>query len=306
MQIHFVRGGPSYLPELAAYAAFLEQRGHRADVHDVADSVPPDARAVWWMCGRVPRAAAARLGAAFHVHEYASASVPPAAWCKDRIKGWTHPRPNHRVFQSEWIRRRIGFDAAIPFSLRDMGVPRFFLEAAPAGPAEFDLVYLGETSRLSSFEQPLRALDEAGGSLLVVGSVDGRIRDFLATLRHARCAGRVPQQQVPAQLLRARAGLNLVPAKLPFTEQTSTKAIEYLAAGLPVLSNDYAWIRRLSAEHRGRVRTMADFGQAHWREALRSLPAREDDRGHLSHLTWEARLAGLPVWTALDRWGCTE
>lgn len=303
MEIHFVRGGPAYLPELAAYASWVAQRGHRATIHDTQETIPADARVVWSMCGRVPRSEATRLGQAFHVHEYASASVPPAAWCKDRLKQWLQPRPHHRVFQSDWVRRRLGFGASVPFSIRDMGVPRAFLDARASGPAEFDLVYLGETSRLAAFDTALRALDRTGITLLIVGTLDPPIRELLGALRHVQCTGRVPQEQVPGQLLRARAGLNLVPSRLPLSEQTSTKALEYLAVGLPMVSNDYAWIQRLANEHPGRVRPLASFDEASWRDAVRDLPPREDNRSHLHHLTWEARLSGLPVWDAIERWG---
>jgi glycosyltransferase involved in cell wall biosynthesis len=302
MDVHFVRGGPSYLPELAAYATWLAQRGHHPFIHATHDEVPADAPVVWSMCGRVARDAARRLNRAFHVHEYASASVPPVAWGKDRIKQWTHPRPHHRVFQSEWVRRRTGFDGSVPFSLRDMGVPSSFLEANAGAPAEFDLVYLGETSRLAAFEPAFRALDRAGLTLLVVGAIDPGVQDLLGGLRNVHCTGRVPQEQVPSQVLRARGGLNFVPGTLPFTEQTSTKALEYLALGLPVVSNDYAWIRRLAAEHPGRVRALASFDESSWTRAVRDLPPRAEDRSHLAHLTWEARLEGLPVWDAIDRW----
>lgn len=303
MDIHFIRGGRSYLPELSAYDRWLAARGHRAFVHDTPDAVPPGPRVVWWICGRVAHSAAARLDRAFHVHEYASASVPPAAWWKDRVKHWAHPRPRHRVFQSDWVRRRLGFGDGVPFSLRDMGVPRAFLEAKAIAAPEFDLAYLGETSRLARFAPALEALDQAGLSLLVVGTVEPKMADFLHRLRNVRCIGRVPQDEVPAQVLRARAGLNLVPDRRPFNEQTSTKALEYLALGLPVVSNDYPWIRRMASEHPDRIRALASFDTTSWREALRDLPSREQDRTHLSHLTWEARLARLPVWDAIERWG---
>ena len=94
MLIHFVRNGSAYLPELDAYAAFLQDRGHQVQVHDDSTSVPTSASVVWWMCGRVPYTEAHRLRQAFHVHEYASASVPPHAWLKDQIKHWTQPRPD--------------------------------------------------------------------------------------------------------------------------------------------------------------------------------------------------------------------
>jgi hypothetical protein len=303
MEIHFVRGGPSYLPELAAYSEHLASTGHQAVMHETHESVPADAHVVWWVCGRVPQHAAGRLARAFHVHEYASASVPPLAWWKDRVKRWTHPRPHHRVFQSEWVRRRLGFGNTTAFSLRDMGVPRAFLHArAPANP-EFDLVYAGATSRLAQFEPSLRELDAAGLTLLVIGSVDPGLIGVLAELRNVHCIGSVPQSEVAPQMLRARAGLNLMPGRLPFTQQTSTKVLEYLAVGIPVVSNDYAWIRRASQEYPGRIRIVGALDSSGWRAALDELPPREDDRSHLAHLAWEARLAHLPVWRAIEQWG---
>jgi glycosyltransferase involved in cell wall biosynthesis len=294
--VHFIRGGDSYLPELQAYSAHLESLGRSSTVHADASSVPADAQVLWWICGRVPRSAAAHWPAAFHVHEYASASVPPLASLKDRIKRWTHPQPRHRVFQSDWVRERMGFRDAVPHTLRDMGVPRAFLEARSLAAPEFDLVYLGETTRLLSFADALRAIRDAGLSLLVVGEMNAAVA---AVAAHATCTGRIPQDQVPVQLLRARAGLNLMPNVIPFCEQTSTKVLEYLAVGLPVIGNDYAWFRRASVMYPGRLCGVRVSDASAWRAAFATMPQREEDRTHLGSVTWESRLAGLPVWDVL-------
>lgn len=294
--VHFIRGGGAYLPELQAYAAHLQALGCASTVHTDARTVPRDAQVLWWICGRVPGDAPARWPGAFHVHEYASASVPPAAALKDRVKRWTHPTPHHRIFQNEWVRGRIGFDDGVPYSLRDMGVPGHFLDAKPAGPPEFDLVYLGETTRLVPFARALRAIGDAGLKLLIVGDAGEPVR---AIAGPAVCTGRIAQDEVPVQLLRARAGLNLMPDRLPFSEQTSTKVLEYLAVGLPVVGNAYAWFGRAAAEHAGRLRALDVFGANAWRAAIVSLPQRLEDRSHLAGLAWESRLRGLPAWEAL-------
>ncbi|MEJ6024056.1 glycosyltransferase [Ramlibacter sp. PS4R-6] len=295
-RVHFIRGGASYLPELQAYAAHLAALGHESTVHADAGTVPADAQVLWWICGRVPRDAAARWPRAYQVHEYASASVPPAAALKDRVKRWTHPRPQHRVFQSDWVRERMGFIDDVPWSLRDMGVPQAFFEARAAGAPEFDLVYLGETTRLAAFAAALAAIRDAGLGLLVVGAMDDSLR---AAAGHATCTGRIAQDEVPAQLLRARAGLNLMPGRLPFSEQTSTKVLEYLAVGLPVVGNGYPWFERAAREHAGRLRSLEVADANAWRTAMASLPPREEDRSQRLSLAWDARLRGLPVWSAL-------
>ena len=300
--VHFVHGARSYLPELAAYQAHIEHLGHAVQMHTQAHNVPDDAQAVWWICGRVPSAQARRLKGAVQVHEYASASVAPLAWLKDRIKQWQHPVPDFRVFQSDWVRQRMGFGQpdAVPFALRDMGVPDAFLTAQAQQPPEFDLVYLGEMRRLLHFVPLLHTLGRAGLSLLLVGDVPAALQERLAALGHIQSTGRVSQDQVPAQLLRARAGLNLMPDVLPLAEQTSTKMLEYLALGLPVISNPYAWAQRTAQAHAGRVQLLGlQASAAQWQAAVQGLPLHQTDRQHLQSLRWSQQLQGLPVWAAL-------
>jgi glycosyltransferase involved in cell wall biosynthesis len=298
--VHFVHGGSAYLPELAAYRTELTRRGHEVHVHSQPATVPDSAEVVWWICGRVSRSHSRRLARSQHVHEYASASVAPMAWLKDRIKEFTHPRPQHRVFQSEWLRQRMALTDTVPFSLRDMGVPAHFLTAQAQGEPEFDLVYLGEMSRLMQFVPALQAIDEAGLRLLLIGQIPPELQTVIAPLRHVHSIGRIPQDDVPAQLLRARAGLNLVPDVLPLSAQTSTKMLEYLAVGLPVVSNRSAWAEHMATEHPGRVRWLIALSSAQvWRQTVAQLPAPEAYRQHLRSLTWDARLQSLPLWQAL-------
>ena len=300
-QVHFVHPGDAYLPELQAYAQHLQAMGHRAHIHSRAADVPLQADVVWWFCGRVDRQQALRLHRSRQVHEYASASVGRWPAFKDRIKRWTHPRPDHRVFQSDWVRQRMGFDDGVPFSLRDMAVPEAFVQASALTAPAVDLVYLGEMRRLTGFVPTLRAIGEAGLRLLLVGQVPEALQQALADVPGLVLSGRVPQQEVPAQLLRARAGLNLMPEVLPLSEQTSTKVLEYLAVGLPVVSNPYAWIERCALQHPGRVFTLAAHARAsEWQALMQQLPALDALRLHWRGQTWPQLLAALPVWQALE------
>ncbi len=298
--VHFVHTGAAYMPELAAYAAHLARLGHHSVVHHDPASVPLEADIVWWLCGRVSAVHAQRLHHSVQVHEYASASVGHWPGLKDRIKRWRQPRPQHRLFLNDWVRTRLGFDDGVPSALREMGVPSAFLHAQPQAAPEYDLVYLGEMSRLLACEGALRAIAQAGLSLLLVGDVPPPLQALVRHWPRVHCSGRVPQAEVPAQLLRARAGLNLMPLRLPLTRQTSTKVLEYLAVGLPVLSNRYAWAEEIAAQHPGRVRLLDTTHNADsWRRALQDLPARHSDRSALQALAWPARLASLPIWAAL-------
>jgi glycosyltransferase involved in cell wall biosynthesis len=298
--VHFVHTGTAYMPELSAYESHLSTLGHRCVRHADPATVPLDADIVWWMCGSVSAHHSHRLRRSLHVHEYASASVGRLPAVKDRLKRWRHPRPDHRVFLNEWVRQRMGFDDGVPCSLRDMGVPQAFLHAQSSAPIDHDLVYLGEMGRLRHFLPTLQAISQAGLRLLLVGQVPADLEGILRLTPGLQCTGRIPQAEVAAQLLRARAGLNLMPDRLPLSQQTSTKVLEYLAVGLPVLSNDYAWARRAAEQYPGRVQLLKDTQLPPvWTQALAQLPERQSERSSLQTLAWSARLAELPLWTQL-------
>ena len=313
VQVHFVRNGPAYLPELDAYVSFITSQGHSALLHDTSASVPAHAQVVWWMCGRVPSAEARRLKHAFHIHEYASASVPPHAWLKDFVKHWTQPKPDYRFFQNGWVRERLGFNDGVPHALRDMGVAQIFFDAAapalpepsyadeaPARipPNEFDLVYLGEMNRLQPFLPLLQAIHDAGRTLLLVGDVPETLRTQLPA--SVSCTGRVPHADVPRQLRRARLGLNLVSDLEPYNQQTSTKLLEYCAVGLPVVSNDYAWVRYFATHYQGNLHLLREDPTS-WEhsfgEALDAYPYVVPD---VRALVWPRLLAALPIWKHLQ------
>ncbi len=295
------------MPELNAYEAHLRELGHMAVRHSDASTVPLEANIVWWICGRINRHHTHRLRYSLHVHEYASASVGRWPALKDRIKRWSTPKPDHRIFLNEWVRDRMGFGDGVPCSLRDMGVPTAFLQAGTGSCADHDLVYLGEMGRLRSFLPALRAISQAGLKLLLVGAMPDDLAIHLSRLEGITCTGRIDQKDVPTQLLRARAGLNLMPQRLPLSEQTSTKVLEYLAVGLPVLSNDYPWARRIATQFTDRIHLLPSTDSPNaWLQALQQLPAVQSERytnPALQALTWHERLARLPVWSAL---GLTE
>ena len=300
MLIHFIRNGPSYLPEIDAYCAYIQSRGHQTMVHDSSVSVPTSASVVWWFCGRVPLREAHRLRGAFQIHEYASASIPPYAWVKDQVKNWTQPRPDYRIYQNGWVRERMGFADGVPHALRDMGVAEHFFEAPPHSTTpEFDLVYLGEMSRLLSFIPVLQAIDLSGRSLLLVGDVPEALRTHLPS--SVTCTGRVAQTQVPQHLRRAHFGLNLVPNATPFQQQTSTKVLEYCAAGLRVVSNAYPWVRYFMAQHNANFYLLRDDPSSlatNFGEALDAYPYEVPD---VRALAWPQVLDSLPLWRTILR-----
>ena len=300
MLIHFIRNGPSYLPEIDAYCAYIQSRDHQTMVHDSSVSVPTSASVVWWFCGRVPLREAHRLRGAFQIHEYASASIPPYAWAKDQVKHWTQPRPDYRIYQNGWVRERMGFGDGVPHALRDMGVAEHFFDAPSHTPVpEFDLVYLGEMSRLLAFIPVFQAIHAAGRSLLLVGEVPAELQAELPP--NVTCSGRLDHAQVPRHLRHARFGLNLVPNATPFQQQTSTKVLEYCAVGLRVVSNAYSWVRYFMAQHKANFYLLNDDASSlatSFGEALDAYPYEVPD---VRALAWPHVLDTLPLWRTILR-----
>ncbi|RYF06873.1 MAG: glycosyltransferase [Comamonadaceae bacterium] len=302
MLIHFIHPGRSYLPELAAYEAFLQARGHAALIHTEPHSVPEQATVMWWMCGAVPSDVTARHPQAWQVHEYASASVPPLAWVKDRAKAWYQPRPQYRIFQNEWIKERMGFKDAVPYEYRDMGISPGFPNACgvPRAPT-YDFVYLGDMHRLIRFRSLLQGLEQAGRSILLVGDMPADLRNWLDGRPFATMAGRVPHSEVAALLTSARYGLNLVPDEAPYNQQTSTKLLEYCAAKLPVVSTDYPWVRKFERTFDAHFVYVPGTGSA--AEYARLLGADLELRVHppvsMALRTWPSILESLNIWRHL-------
>jgi glycosyltransferase involved in cell wall biosynthesis len=302
MLIHFIHQGDAYLPELQAYAAFIEAKGQQFQLHRHVDSVPADATVLWWLCGQVRPEQAQRHPKAFHIHEYASASVPPAAWLKDQFKRWRQATPQYRIFQNAWVQQRMGFHDAVPSEFRDMGISLPFFEARPASATpEFDFAYLGEMRRLRHFLPVFDALAQAQHSVLLIGQLPEDLLPVLQSHVRLKVTGRIPHDQVPAMLWRARRGLNLVPDQLPYTRQTSTKLLEYCAAGLPVVSTDYPWVRDFEQRHGARLAYIPFSASAaaylsHFTRIGQAPAALPPD---LHPLAWPTLLAGMPIWRRL-------
>jgi len=300
MLIHFIRNGPSYLPEIDAYCAYIQTRGHQTMVYDSSHSVPASASVVWWFCGRVPLRESHRLRGAFQIHEYASASIPPYAWAKDQVKHWTQPRPDYRIYQNGWVRERMGFADGVPLALRDMGVAEHFFDTPLHIPKpKFDLVYLGEMSRLLAFIPVLQAIHAAGRSLLLVGDVPAELQIHLPP--NVTYTGRVEHAQVPRYLRRARFGLNLVPNATPFRQQTSTKVLEYCAVGLRVVSNAYPWVRYFMAQHKANFYLLNDDAPSLATSFGKALDAYPYEVPDVRALEWPHVLDTLPLWRAILR-----
>lgn len=184
-------------------------------------------------------------GKALEIHEYQSLSTPPYAKIKDNIKKLINFKPSGRIFLNHTVHHNLNFNDKIPFIYRDMGVDEAFFQFPKANP-EYDIIYSGSINRTGVPDIILLLAKKY--KIIVVGSLDNLDAALVDKLRCANITlvGKVDRFQLPGLYANARFGLNYTPNVYPFNVQTSTKTLEYLASGLPVISNRYFWMERFS------------------------------------------------------------
>lgn len=238
----------AYTPEAFAYRDYLAIHGHVVRLCE-GSAMSPEADVRIYFMGMRPIWNQGRRERGRVVHEYQSLSVPPCARVKDVAKRLCNARPTGRIFLNPFIRSGLSFSDGVPYLYRDMGVSSNLFAATPAGP-EYDILYCGSVDGRPGLLKELVRLARLGIRILVVGTVSDRVLAWLRGQRNITLAGRLARQDLPQAFSSARVGLNYTPDVHPFNIQTSTKTLEYCAAGLGVISNRYSWIGEF-ARNRG-------------------------------------------------------
>lgn len=241
----FVHPGKSGLPELAAYRQYFGDRYEISERSAGADLSGFDI--LWFIMGFYRYQAAAGQ---FVIHEYSSLSVPPLARLKDIIKRYAETTPNLRIFQNRQQQLLMPFQDNVPYAIRDMGVAAEFFTRTPQ-PKKFDVVYVGSMDKTRRIDEALDRLLQLKTdiSVLMIGAAPEWLRRRYAHRPGICFAGVVEHQRVVGLLQQARFGLNFIPRCYPYDLQTSTKLLEYLAAGLPVIGNMTTWCRHFLQQH---------------------------------------------------------
>jgi hypothetical protein len=239
--------GRSYLPEASAYKAYGEGQGWVVHVGG-AEELPEEADvAIRFMGLRALQGS--RPKARVEVHEYHSLSTGRAPKLKDAVKRIVNRGADGKIFLNEVVHRKAGHGDGVPYIYRDMGVDAA-LFGRPMDDPPFDLVYAGSLMR-PGLLTVLEDLAARGIRTLVAGSADSRTGARLREARGVEWIGRVGREELPDVYRQARRGLNYTPDRYPWNIQTSTKVLEYCAAGLEVVSNRYAWVDQFEREREG-------------------------------------------------------
>jgi hypothetical protein len=230
----------SYTPEAFAYSEYLKKKGWIVHLAP-EDALDKNLDIHIYFMGTRPFWKNNEFDLPFVIHEYSSLSMPPYAKTKDIVKRIVNKKPTGRIFLNSLVKKNMGFKDKIPFIFRDMGVDKDIFMPSPKNP-EFDLIYCGSIAGRLGLIDELYRLGIIGFKILVVGLVEKNVQDHFKFLPNIFFSGRVERHELPHIYQQARAGLNYTPNIYPFNIQTSTKTIEYCAAGLGLVSNKYEWI----------------------------------------------------------------
>lgn len=185
------------------------------------------------------------------VHEYASLSVPPFAKIKDIAKRVLNSKPHARVLQASTAARFAKDD--VPAFVKRDGVSNDFFHQ-PSRPADYDFIYVGTMDGTRQLQVYLSHWIQhfPGYTLLMVGEPPAYLFNRFKKHPNIQFTGRIAYEEVPYLLSGARYGLNLIPNRSPYNIQGSLKLVEYCAAGLKVITTNYAWAKAFEESRQAR------------------------------------------------------
>lgn len=289
MLIAFVHNGKAFLPEIAAYTEYFTAMGMRCQVTHprLLNKLQPNV--AWHFMGMDRQKKTAGV---FTIHEYVSASTPPVTKLKNRVKRAVNVKPDHRIFQNEFVRKAFDFKDGVPHSYRDMGIPASWLEPLEVE-KEFDFIYTGELWQ-RGLDRILHAFAYGAmknRTLLIVSRDYRQVSEGLKDSKNIIFAGPVPHEEVRTLICKSRFALNIMRDAEPFNRQTSTKLLEYCACKVPVISSDYEWARNFQQQNGGRFFFIRD--NFTW-DNITSFNYHFPD---LSGWTWEQQIerSGIPA-----------
>lgn len=297
MLITFVHEYKAFLPEIGAYMKFFEDYG-------IATAAPnpqtlrllPTPDVEWRFMGMQMRKNNAKL----LIHEYASASVPPLNNAKDFLKRHFTVKPDFRLFLNKYVQQKLSFRDQCPFGFRDMGI---YPEQLSMPPPEkmYDFIYLGS---VGDDMQPNRLLDRftqpdlSNRTLLVLSREYEKLQQQYAGFSNIIFKGPVPGNEVAMHIGQSRFAINYKPDIEPHNHQTSTKFLEYVAAQVPVITSDFAWMRNFQQQNGGNYFYLSnDLSNLNWENAGNFQYSFPD----LSNWIWENQIRGSGVLEVLEK-----
>jgi len=240
MKIGILGKSQSYLPEAFAYKKYLEKFGHQTIITNNFNEVENFDTIIMFM-GFYP---IKRNNNSKFIHEYNSLSLQPYAHFKNILKNYLNFKPDKRIFLNNYVRFFFNFRDNISYLNRDMGYDISFKNCKKIKnkKIEFDLVYTGSFDNRKGLLKCIKYLSKFGFKIALIGNMEDNLYNEFKKIDNLSLLGKLDLVEIIKIFNITKCGLNYTPDIFPFNVQSSTKTIEYSAAGLGVLSNRYIWV----------------------------------------------------------------
>lgn len=298
MTIAFVHNNKALLPELYAYSDFFRRYNIKCEVVTKNELQGVTRQVEWFFMGFDT---SKRTNGIVKIHEYASASIPPARHLKDRVKRYINTQPDFRLFLNEYVRSQLQFNDNCPWGYRDMGLHPSWL-TPPAEPVkkEYDFVYIGSVDKGRQLELLFNCFAHGTlkeHSLLVLSRAYADVSAAYSAASNITFKGPITYHEIYAHIQQARYGINYMPNFVPYNQQTSAKFLDYTACKMPVITTNYAWVRSFQQQYGGNYFYLQpDLKNFTW-EDVSSFNYEQPD---LSSWTWEKQIRGSGVLSFLE------
>ena len=259
MRIAFITQSKAHLPELYAYRQYFESKGIEVFIFPQTPAFKAlEGYSVEWHIMGIDRLP--KHPQRIKIHEYTSLSTPPFAPLKNKLKRLYNVQADIRIFQNEWLADEINLFNR-KWIYREMGVADLFFTQHSVK-KEYDFVYTGSLEnnrKLPALVSSFLNNFPAHYTFLLIGNIPAWLRK-LDTPR-LKLVDSIPYWEVPKWLHKAEYGINYIVDQYPFNQQTSTKLIEYCAAGLKIISTSYHWLDSFEKEHGGHFFRIKEDGR---------------------------------------------
>jgi len=249
MRIGILDNSKSFLPEKLAYKNYLEKKNHKVIISkQINDLVLCDYIIMFAGFFVFRPKTKAKI-----IHDYASLSTPPFAKIKDFMKAKLSFKPYYRIFNSNFIKKRLNFNDDIPYLIRTAGVDKkFFLKKNSRIKKTNSIVYAGSVLTRPGLDRCLQQLCKLKKTIIVAGEVNSKFIEKFKKFKNIKFVGLLNQSNLIKLYRQSTYGLNFIPDIFPWNRQCSLKLLEYCASNLKILTTDYQFIKNFENKNSAR------------------------------------------------------
>jgi hypothetical protein len=253
MTIAFLHPRRAFLPEIDAYTRFFGDCGIKTISNTAREKNLPRADVEWRL-----------MGSDFNnkkketviIHEYGSCSMPPFQKLKDLSKKWFNAKPDYRLFLNNYVKEQFRFTDNIPFGLRDMGIyaPVQEPEKNKGNYKEYDFIYAGSAGKERKLGELINCFTKKewqGHSFLILSRDYKELAEKYKSFPSILFKGPLSHPEAQEQISKAKFAINYTPSREPFSQQTSTKILEYAVLRIPIITTEYQWVKEFQSRYGG-------------------------------------------------------